>query len=100
MYKGFTSLAHRGQRLHAIGKTHALRHYVAKNYRGLISYVESTNFESLRSNARMGYEIFGSIYVVRIVGRYFAVSTPGCWRFDFRLERKPAPHWGWRRGKV
>ena len=100
MYKGFTTPGHRGKRLHAIGKTHALRHYIAKGYRGLISYVESTNLESLKSNARMGYEIFGSIYVIKIFGRYFAVSTPGCWRYDFRLERKPAPHWGWRRGKV
>lgn len=99
-YKGFTSLRHRGQRLHAIGKTHALRHYVAKGYRGLISYVESTNFESLRSNARMGYEIFGSIYVLRLFGRYFTFSTPGCWRFEFRLQRTAAPRWGWRRGKV
>lgn len=99
-YKGFTSLPHRGKRLHAIGKTHALRHYVAKGYRGLVSYVESTNYESLRSNARMGYEIFGSIYVLRLFGRYFTFSTPGCWRFDFRLERTAAPHWGWRRGKV
>lgn len=100
MYKGFTTKAHRGKRLHGIGKTHALRHFTAKGYRGLISYVESTNFESLRSNARMGCEIFGSIYVLRLFGRYFTFSTPGCWRFEFRLQRTAAPSWGWRRGKV
>jgi hypothetical protein len=85
-YKGFTVPAHRGQRLHAIGKTRALRHYLSKGYRGLLSYVESTNFESLKSNDRMGYETFGSIYVVRLFGRYLAFSTPGCRRYQFRLE--------------
>ena len=38
-YKGFTLPAHRGYRLHAIGKTRALRHYLEKHYRGLLSYV-------------------------------------------------------------
>jgi hypothetical protein len=99
-YKGFTVPAHRGHRLHAIGKTRALRHYLAKRYRGLLSYVESTNFESLKSNRRMGYETFGSIYVVRLFGRYFTFSTPGCRRFAFRIEPAAAPARPLRRGKV
>ncbi len=100
MYKGFTAPAHRGQRLHAIGKTRALRHYLGKGYRGLISYVESTNFDSLKSNARMGYRTFGSIYVVRLFGRYFAFSTPGCRRFEFRIERAAVVARPLQRGKA
>lgn len=100
MYKGFTLPGHRGHRLHAIGKTRALRHYQTKGYRGLLSYVESTNFDSLKSNDRMGYETFGSIYVVRLFGRYFAFASPGCKRFDFRLERSSAPARLLRRGKA
>lgn len=99
-YKGFTVPAHRGHRLHAIGKTRALRHYLSKGYRGLLSYVESTNFESLKSNNRMGYETFGSIYVVRLFGRYFAFSTPGCRRFDFRIEPAAAAARPLQRGKA
>jgi hypothetical protein len=88
MYKGFTDSRYRGQRLHAIGMTRALEHYLSKGFGGIISYVESTNFDSLKSCFRMGYRVFGSIYVVRIFGRDFAFSSPGCRRFDFRVERK------------
>ena len=85
-YKGFTALPHRGQRLHAIGMTRTLRHCRSKGYRGLLCYVESTNFDSLKSCSRMGYKAFGSIWLVRAFGRYFAFSTPGCKRFDFRVQ--------------
>jgi len=86
MYKGFTDTRHRGRRLHAIGMTRALQHYVSRGHEGIVSYVESTNFDSLKSCYRMGYQVFGSIYVARIFGRYFTFSSPGCERFDFRLE--------------
>jgi hypothetical protein len=87
MYKGFTDARHRGKRLHAIGMTRALEHYLAKGYGGIVSYVESTNFDSLKSCFRMGYRAFGSVFVVRLFGRYFAFSSPGCKPFGFRLER-------------
>ena len=90
MYKGFTHADYRGQRLHAIGMTRALAHYVDKGHRGLVSYVESVNFDSLKSCFRMGYAEFGAVYVVKALGRYFAVSSAGCGRFDFRLEAPPA----------
>jgi hypothetical protein len=34
----------------------------------------------------MGYRVFGSIYVFRLLGRSFAFSSPGCGAFGFRLE--------------
>ena len=88
MYKGYTHKAYRGQRLHAIGMTRALQHYLDAGYRGMVSYVESTNFDSLKSCFRMGYQVFGSVYVVRIFGRYFAWASPGCDAFEFRVTRK------------
>jgi hypothetical protein len=93
MYKGFTDKRYRGQRLHAIGMTRALQHYLESGYRGLVSYVESTNFDSLKSCSRMGYEVFGSVYVLRLFGRYFTFSSPGCKAFDFRVAStaRPAP---------
>ena len=100
MYKGFTDTRHRGKRLHAIGMTRALQHYVSKGYGGIVSYVESTNFDSLKSCFRMGYQVFGSIYLVRIFGRDFAFSSPGCKRFDFRIEHVHAPTPELRRGKA
>lgn len=85
MYKGFTDERYRGHRLHAVGMTRALQHYRRRGYAGLVSYVEAQNFDSLKSCFRMGYRVFGSIYVLRLFGRYFALSSPGCARFDFRL---------------
>jgi hypothetical protein len=87
MYKGFTHPDYRGQRLHAIGMTRALQHYLAKGFKGLVSYVESTNYDSLKSCFRMGYEPFGSVYVLRGFGRAMAWSGPGCERFAFGLSR-------------
>jgi hypothetical protein len=87
MYKGFTDADYRGQRLHGIGMTRALQHYVAQGRKGLVSWVEAANFDSLKSCIRMGYSVFGSIYLVRVFGRYYAFSSPGCRRFEFRLER-------------
>ena len=92
MYKGFTDTRYRGQRLHAIGMTRALRHYRNSGYRGIVSYVEAQNFDSLKSCFRMGYSVFGSIYVIRVFGKYFAFSSAGCWRFEFRLRHaEPDP---------
>jgi len=87
MYKGFTDPRYRGQRLHAIGMTRALAEYRRRGYRGIVSYVESTNFDSLKSCFRMGYKVFGSIYVLGLFGRHFTISSPGCTRFGFRLQQ-------------
>ncbi|MEA3193189.1 MAG: hypothetical protein QOD26_1522 [Betaproteobacteria bacterium] len=87
MYKGFTHNEHRGKRLHAIGMTRALQHYLSKGYEGIVSYVESTNFDSLKSCFRMGYFVFGSVYIVNAFGRTFSHSTPGCREYAFRVER-------------
>jgi hypothetical protein len=89
MYKGFTHADYRGQRLHAIGMTLALQHYRSKGFKGIVSYVESTNFDSLKSCFRMGYTVFGAVYVMRALGRNFAWSSPGCERFDFRVQAPP-----------
>jgi hypothetical protein len=89
MYKGFTDTRYRGQRLHAIGMSRALAHYLSSGYKGLVSYVEADNFDSLKSCFRMGYGVFGSIYVTRLCGSYVTFSSPGCKRFLFRLEHAP-----------
>ena len=87
MYKGFTDSRYRGKRLHAVGMTRALEHYLSKGYSGIVSYVESSNFDSLKSCFRMGYKVFGSVFMTRIFGRYFTFSTPGCRPFEFRVRR-------------
>jgi hypothetical protein len=86
MYKGFTDIRHRGRRLHAIGMARAMEHYLELGYKGLVAYVESNNFSSLKSVRRMGYVEFGAIGVLRIFGRYMMYASHGCRSFDFRIE--------------
>jgi len=90
MYKAFTHEMHRGKRLYPIGMSRALRHYRSVGYEGMLAYVEATNLDSLKSCARMGCRVFGSIYVVGLLGRYFAYSSPGCARFGFRIKSRSA----------
>jgi hypothetical protein len=86
MHKGFTHLGHRGRRLHAIGMTMALQHYLARGFKGLVSYVESNNFSSLNSVFRMGYETFGAIYVLKILGIYLTHASAGCQAHGVRIQ--------------
>jgi hypothetical protein len=87
MYKGYTHPEHRGHRLHAIGMTRALQSYISRGFRGIVSYVDWNNFDSLKSCYRMGYKDFGNLYVTRLFGRYFILTGAGCRRYHFRLER-------------
>jgi hypothetical protein len=86
MYKGFTHTRYRGQRLHAVGMTKALGAYLARGYKGMVSYVEANNFASLKSVYRMGYTDFGRITLARLAGRYLARSSQGCAPYGFRVE--------------
>jgi hypothetical protein len=90
MYKGYTAVRHRGKRLHAIGMAQALRHFLDRGYRGLVSYIEANNFDSLKSSFRMGYAPFGSIYIGKVFDRYFIHASSGCRRYAFELR----PHKG------
>jgi hypothetical protein len=87
MYKGLTLAAYRGQRLHAMGMTRALAAYKALGYKGLVSYVESNNFDSLRSCYRMGYRNCGQIRVARFAGKYFFRRQPSCDQFGLAVDR-------------
>lgn len=85
MYKGFTHEDYRGQRLHAAGMALALEEHRAQGSKGIVSYVESNNFSSLKSCYRMGYEPFGRIVVLRARGRYYIGASEGCRARGFAL---------------
>jgi hypothetical protein len=86
MYKGYTIPAYRGKRLHGIGMSLALQSFSERGARGLISYVEFNNLQSLRSVERTGYRLFGDIYLANIGGRERSYATPGCRAYGFYLE--------------
>lgn len=86
MYKGFTRVDYRGQRLHAVGMSWALHYYLSKGFSGIISYVESTNFDSLKSCYRMGYQNAGSIIVIKLFGRVYYHASRSCQKYDIRMS--------------
>jgi len=85
MYNGYTHKNYRGQRLHAIGMTRALKDYLDRGFKGLVSYVESNNFASLNSCYRMGYKDLGKIYILKIFGKHFIYHSKSCRQYEFRL---------------
>ncbi len=91
MYKGYTVPAYRGARLHAVGMCQALRAFTAEGKAGLISYVQSNNFASLRSVARMGYRTFGKVYLLRAGSRTFVYATKSCRDYNFWVETAAGP---------
>lgn len=86
MFSGYTHDRYRGQRLHAIGMTRALKEYLGKGFKGLVSYVESNNYSSLKSCYRMGYKDFGKVYILRIFGKHIIRSSKGCKKYQFRVK--------------
>jgi GNAT superfamily N-acetyltransferase len=88
MYKAYTQPEHRGQRLYQAALSRVFPHYAAKGAKGFLSYVEATNFPSMTALQRMGYRVFGSIYVMRLFGRNFTFASADCRQFGFRLETR------------
>jgi hypothetical protein len=86
MYKGFTRPEYRGQRLHAIGMAQAMMAHSREGCHGLVSYVESNNFNSLKSCYRMGYVKAGTIVALRVGGRYVIRVGRGCQPFGLGLR--------------
>lgn len=89
MYKGFTDPEYRGQRLHAIGMTWALKLFRERGAEGLVSYVDANNLDSLRSCYRMGYRDIAQIYCLRAADRYWIRADASCREFGLSLEPVP-----------
>jgi hypothetical protein len=75
---GFTLPRFRGRHLYAFGVAAGLKDYGERGYRGLIGIVEAQNYNAVRSNFRVGYTAFGTIFVIRLFGRYFIRASKGC----------------------
>ena len=86
MYKGYTHPNYRGQRLHAIGMAKALEAFTKEGYKGLISYVETNNFASLRSVFRMGYRNICKVRIFKGIGKYHITTEPECAKYQFTVK--------------
>ncbi len=90
MYNGFTRPKYRGLRLHALGMAAALMEYAKEGKKGLVSYVDSSNFASLKSCFRMGYERIGRIAILEVGGRHLTAVTRGCKPYGLYVETPSA----------
>jgi hypothetical protein len=86
MYHGYTRPEHRGRRLHAIGMAAALVECRRTGLHGLVTYVVSSNFSSLKSCYRMGYQTFGHLIMLKVGARHVWHASPGCKKYGFRVE--------------
>lgn len=87
-YKAYTLPRYRGQRLHSISKTLALR-ALGSTYEGVISFAQSWNYRSIRSNQRMGLKPFGITHVACVGGHTVILSTAGCADYAFWVHAAP-----------
>jgi hypothetical protein len=81
----FTHPDYRGRQFNSIGVGLASKEYLTRGLRPLFAYVESNNFSSLRSLHRIGWKRVGTIYVLRMWGRYLILSGRGCKNYGFRV---------------
>jgi hypothetical protein len=79
---GFTLPRFRGLRLHGFGLVAGLKIYHDRGYKGQISIVEAQNYNALRSDDRIGRTIIGTIYVIKLFGKYFIRASKGCAKYS------------------
>lgn len=90
MYKGYTLDKYRGLRLHAISKTRSLAEFISRGAKGMISYIESNNFNSIKSTYRMGARACGRIRVMRLAGRYIVRTDQQCRQHGLTMKPRSA----------
>jgi Acetyltransferase (GNAT) family len=88
-YAAFTHPKYRGRRLHTIRICRALREYLDRGFKGVVSAVYSHNFRSLRAAARSGCQDIGYIFVLKIGGHAWIHVSRGCRQYGIYLA-KPA----------
>jgi hypothetical protein len=81
MYKGFTVDPYRGLRLYPVSQTRTLAEFMMRGLKGMVFYVESNNFNSLKSACRIGARDCGRIQVMRVMGRYVVRVGPRCLQY-------------------
>lgn len=85
-YKGFTKMEYRGQRLQGLRVRSALNHYHEKGFNGIVYYIESDNYDSLKSCYRMGFKMIGSIVVFKAFGKVYHFNSKSAQQHNVRLS--------------
>jgi ribosomal protein S18 acetylase RimI-like enzyme len=94
MYNAFTHPDFRGRRLHSAAMTLALRELAARGITKLLSTIEWTNFASLRSFQRLGFENLGRQWTLGRSDCRWSVSPKGalsrgvCFGSDAKVRQR------------
>ena len=66
MYRGYTQVAYRGRRLHALGILRAAQEYFDQQVPQLVTVCERTNYPAMVSVLRMGWQRSGVLYRIGV----------------------------------
>ncbi len=85
--KVYTAPEYRGQQLHAWQMQFALDQYHRQNFWGIVGFTYSDNFESIKSNQKMGSTTVGHFWVMKIFGRSLFFKTGQVSDYEINLQR-------------
>jgi len=89
-YAAFTHPKYRRRGLHTIRMTRALREYLDRGYKGLVSGIYSHNFRSLRSATRLGAQDIVYIVMLKIGKHAWIHNSRGCRELGISLAKPVA----------
>ncbi len=88
-YRSYTIVPFRGQRLQGLNLYRALKFYQKKGFKGVVAYVDSNNFNSIRSLNHLGFQFFARIIILKICNTYYIFQprqhNPYC--FEIHLTK-------------
>jgi len=85
MSTGYTLPDYRGERLHGIGMARSLAAYKEEDRKALISFVDASNLDSLKSVYRLGYKDIGKAIYFKLFGKYHVFHTGRCRDYGVRV---------------
>ncbi len=85
--KVYTAPKYRGQQLHAWQMQYALEQYHKQGFWGIVGFTYSDNFESIKSNQKMGSTTVGYFWVFRFFGHSFFFKTGQVSDYEINLQR-------------
>ena len=87
LYKAFTCQENRGARLLAFGASRGLHEYLGRGFTTVALYIESNNFSSLKAFSRMGADLIGRLWVIKLLGGTIIYASGGLRRSNVTFTK-------------
>lgn len=85
-YRSYTIVPFRGQRLQGLNLYRALQFYQKKGFKGVVAYVDSNNFNSIRSLNHLGFQFFARIIILKIWNTYYIFQPRQSNPYQFSVQ--------------